>query len=375
MTDVISLLQDMIRCPSVTPKEAGVLGVLEKALIPMGFVCERLIYGEGEERVENLFAKKGTGRPHFCFAGHVDVVPVGGEWTHPPFGAEIEDGRLYGRGAMDMKSGVAAFIKALEGFEFDGSISLLITGNEEGKADYGTPSMLTELAARGEKWDVCLVGEPSGNDEERQVIKTGRRGSLNAVLKVSGAQGHSAYPEKAVNAVEALMDMLTEIRKPLDSGSNDFDPSTLAVTSVDVGNPVSNIIPGYAAARFNARFNDCHTAESLDALIRERIRPVAERTGASFDLETECSSNAFVIQDRAFPKLVADAIEEIAGYRPGESTSGGTSDARFIRHYCPVLESGLVGKGMHGIDESVAVDDVRQQVQIYRRILEKFFKK
>lgn len=375
MTDVISLLQNMIRCPSVTPKEAGVLSVLEKTLIPMGFVCERLIYGEGEERVENLFAKKGRGRPHFCFAGHVDVVPVGGEWTHPPFGAEIEDGRLYGRGAMDMKSGVAAFITALEGFTFDGSISLLITGNEEGKADYGTPSMLTELAARGEKWDVCLVGEPSGNDEERQVIKTGRRGSLNAVLKVSGVQGHSAYPEKAVNALEVLTDMLTEIRKPLDSGSNDFDPSTLAVTSVDVGNPVSNIIPGQAVARFNARFNDCHTADSLDALLRERIRPVAERTGASFDLETECSGNAFVIQDRAFPKLVADAIEEIAGYRPEESTSGGTSDARFIRHYCPVLESGLVGKGMHGIDESVAVDDVHQQVRIYRRILEKFFKK
>lgn len=375
MIDVISLLQEMIRCPSITPKEEGVLSVLENVLKPLGFHCERLIYGDGEERVENLYAKKGSGEPHFCFAGHVDVVPVGEDtWHHDPFAAEIVDGYIYGRGATDMKSGIACFIKAMEGFEFKGTVSLLITGNEEGLATYGTPSMLTELSDRGEKWTTCLVGEPTGNNENSRMIKIGRRGSMNCILTVHGRQGHSAYPHLLINAVEVLMDMLTEVRKPLDQGTKNFDPSTVAVTSVDVGNSVTNIIPGVARGMFNCRFNDAHTAESLEQLFLERIQKVADRFGATFDFEAESSGDAFVVPDGPFPTLVSDAVEEITGSRPVESTSGGTSDARFIQAYCPVLECGLIGQGMHAADENVAVSEVHLLVDVYRRILEKFFK-
>lgn len=374
MTDTISLLQDLIRCPSVTPKEEGVLGVLEKILIPMGFTCERMVFGEGEEQVQNLYAKKGSGNPHFCFAGHVDVVPEGEGWSYPPFGAEIHDGRLYGRGAMDMKSGIACFIKAVEDFSFDkGAISLLITGNEEGLATYGTPAMLDELVRRGESWTACLVGEPCGTEKVGELIKTGRRGSLNAVLTVTGKSGHTGYPHLAVNAVEILTDILAEIRKPLDKGSENFEPSTLSVTSIDVGNPAANVIPSVARAMFNVRFNDLQTFEDLDWLLREKIEMIVEEKDVSYVLETECSGNAFLIPQNEFLKQVVESIKEVTGAAPIESTSGGTSDARFIYKHCPVLECGIPGQGMHGPDESIAVADIDTQIKVYRRILEKFF--
>lgn len=374
MTNAVSFLQKMIRCPSITPKDEGVMAVVEKELEKSGFTCERLVFGSGEEQVQNLYAKKGRGEPHFCFAGHVDVVPVEGQdWTYPPFGAEIHDGRLYGRGAMDMKSGIACFVKALEGFEFKGTVSLMITGDEEGIATYGTPAMLKELSERGEKWTVCLVGEPSGTGFASEYIKTGRRGSYNATLTVYGKGGHTGYPHQAVNALEVLTDMLAQARKPLDEGTQNFQPSTLALTTIDVGNTATNVIPAEAKAKFNIRFNDCHTADSLDKLMVERMAPVAEKAGATFIFESECSGNAFMIPDCRFREEVKEAVEEITGRKPEESTGGGTSDARFIIKHCPVLECGINGQNMHGPNESVAVEDIALQAKIYRRILEKFF--
>ncbi len=374
MSDVVGLLQALIRCPSVTPTDAGVMAIVENELLRLGFSCERMIFGAGKDETQNLYAKKGTGEPHFCFLGHVDVVPVDGQnWDYPPFGAEIHNGRIYGRGAMDMKSGIACFIKALENFTFNGTISLLITGNEEDIPTYGTPAVLKELTGRGEKWTAAIVGEPGGTEATGSVIKTGRRGSLNARLTVTGKSGHTGYTQLAVNPVEALCDILNELRRPLDDGTPDFEPSTLSVTTIDVDNPTPNVIPAAAFAKFNCRFNDLHTAESLTKLLRGRIESAAKKAGVSYDFKTECMADVFICKDRRLPELVRQAIKETTGIEPAESTAGGSSDARFMVKHCPVLECGISGQNMHGANESVAVADLEVQIQIYRRILEKFF--
>lgn len=374
MNDVVNLLRALIRCPSITPVDAGAMDIVQNELARLGFVCERMVFGSGKNETQNLYAKKGTGEPHFCFLGHTDVVPAAGQkWDYPPFGAEIHDGRIYGRGAMDMKSGIACFIKALEDFSFNGTISLLITGNEEDIPTYGTPAVLKELEKRGEKWTAAIVGEPGGTQKTGAVIKTGRRGSLNARLTVKGKSGHTGYTQLAVNPVEALCDILTEIRRPLDNGTPDFEPSTLSVTTIDVGNPTPNVIPAEAFAKFNCRFNDLHTVESLTELLRARTDAAAKKAGVSYDLETECMADVFICKDRRLPELVKQAVKEITGINTVESTDGGSSDARFMVKHCPVLECGVSGQGMHGANESVAIADLAVQVGIYRRILEKFF--
>ena len=373
MINTIDLLQDLIRCPSITPSDAGAMDIVENALRHLGFSCERMVFGSGENETQNLYAKKGNGDPHFCFLGHVDVVGVDGQnWDYPPFGAQIHDGRIYGRGAMDMKSGIACFIKALENFTFNGTISLLITGNEEDIPTYGTPAVLKELTERGEKWTAAIVGEPGGTEPTGAVIKTGRRGSLNARLSVTGKSGHTGYVRLAVNPVEALCDILNEVRKPLDNGTHNFEPSSLSVTTIDVGNQTPNLIPEMASAKFNCRFNELHTVESLTKLLDTRIKTAAEKIGVSYDFKTECMADVFICRDHHLPALVKQAIREITGLDPVESTAGGSSDARFMVKHCPVLECGISGQGMHGANESVAIADLDIQVRIYRRILEKF---
>lgn len=373
--NLVSFLQELIRCPSVTPTDAGVMDIVERELTALGFSCERMFFGTGEDETQNLYAKKGSGNPHFCFMGHVDVVPVSGQaWKYAPFAAEIDSGRLYGRGAMDMKSGIACFIDALNGFEFDGTISLLITGNEEGVPTYGSPAVIKELVKRGETWTAAIVGEPCGTEQTGSIIKIGRRGILNCELTVTGVCGHTGYTQLAINPVEGLCDILAEVRKPLDYGTADFEPSTLAVTSIDVGNKTTNVIPQKAYAKFNCRFNDTYTAETLSALLHERISKVASQIGVKFDFKAECVANVFVCKDEKLIATVTDAIREVTGLKTAPSTAGGSSDARFIYNYCPVLECGISGRNMHGADESVAVSDLETQSLIYRRILEKFFK-
>lgn len=374
MIDLVRLLQELIRCPSITPTDAGVMDIVQRELTALGFSCERMVFGSGKNETQNLYAKKGSGTPHLCFLGHVDVVPVAGQnWDYPAFEGVIRDGRLYGRGAMDMKSGIACFIKALEGFSFNGTVSLLITGNEEDIPTYGTPAVLNALQDRNENWTAALVGEPGGTQQTGSVIKTGRRGSLNAKLTVTGKSGHTGYTHLAVNPVEALCDILNEVRKPLDNGSAHFEPSTLSVTTIDVNNPTPNVIPGTAFAKFNCRFNDCHTVDSLTELLRARIDPIAKKIGVSYVFETQCMADVFFCTDRVFPALVKEAIKEVTGIDTIESTEGGSSDARFMVKYCPVLECGVSGQGMHGANENVALCDLETQTKIYRRILEKFF--
>ena len=386
----VANLTALIRCPSVTPAEGGALGVLDAMLAPMGFKVTRMTASsEGTPDIENLYARLGGDGPHLMFAGHTDVVPVGAEadWTHPPFGAEIKDGRLYGRGAVDMKGGIACFIAALsrlvkEKGALPGSVSLVITGDEEGPGINGTIKLLEWAAGNGERWDAALVGEPTNPDQLGDMIKIGRRGSLSGTITVQGVQGHAAYPHLADNPVRTIIRLADALMDPpFDAGTENFQPSNLEVTSIDVGNPATNVIPAKASARFNIRFNDTWSVETLKAEIEARLAKAAAdnplragRPPAAYELAwTDRPSHVFLTRNDQLTGSLSDAIESVTGRRPALSTTGGTSDARFIKDYCPVVEFGLVGQTMHMVDEHVHIDDLETLTRIYQSFLERWF--
>lgn len=382
--DPVELARALIRCPSVTPAEAGALDLLQRVLEPLGFTCHRLRFeGGGSPPVDNLYAAVGReDGPNFCFAGHTDVVPTGepATWRVDPFGGEIVDGMLYGRGAADMKGAVACFAAAAARFlkthgpDFGGRISLLITGDEEGPAVNGTRRVLDWLKDRGETLDACLVGEPTNPTRLGEMIKIGRRGSLNGRLTVHGVQGHTAYPHLADNPVHRLVRMLNAIiSEPLDEGSAHFQPSTLQVATIDVGNPASNVIPARAQAVFNIRFNDRHRAADIERWLRARFDAALGEGSGRYDLEIAVSGEAFLTPPGPLSDLIADAVEQVLGRRPELSTTGGTSDARFIKDYCPVAEFGLAGQTMHKTDEHVPVADLRALADIYTAVLDGYF--
>ena len=382
-SDPITIARNLIRCPSVTPAEGGALSCLEKILAAAGFAVERVTFSQpGTPDVENLYARIGKASPHLMFAGHTDVVPPGDEaaWSHPPFGGAIMEGTLYGRGAVDMKGGIAACVAAAldhlaaSGGKPKGSISFLIAGDEEGVAVNGTAKLLQWAAQRGERFDHCLLSEPSSRLLLGDSIKIGRRGSLNGVLVVSGRQGHVAYPQLADNPIRGAVELIAALQaEPLDNGSEHFEPSHLEFTSVDVGNPTVNVIPGEVRARFNIRYNDRHTPDSLKKLVQGRAaKAAAERIRFVIRWE-DSNADAFVVAPSPFTDLVAGAIKEVTGLTPEFSTAGGTSDARFIKDYCPVVEFGLVGKTMHQVDERVPTADLLELTTIYRKILDRYF--
>ena len=381
--DPVAIARDLLRCPSVTPAEGGALSFLEGLLKAAGFTVHRMTFKEpGADDVENLYARIGTAAPHLMFAGHTDVVPPGDEkaWKRPPFAGETDGAELYGRGAVDMKGGIACAVAAVldhlgaRGGKPKGSISFLITGDEEGIAVNGTLKLLQWAAERGEKFDHCLLGEPSNVEALGDTIKIGRRGSLNGHLIVTGKQGHVAYPQRAENPIRGLVALIAALQaEPLDNGATQFSPSHLEFTSADVGNKTVNLIPGEARARFNIRFNDKHTLDSLKKLIEQRA---AKAAGGKIKFAFEWApSNAgvFVTKPGPFTDLVTEAIAKITGRKPELSTTGGTSDARFITHYCPVVEFGLVGQTMHQVDERVPVSDLQALTAIYRTIIDRYF--
>ncbi|WP_170588553.1 succinyl-diaminopimelate desuccinylase [Ruegeria arenilitoris] len=378
MTDPVQLTADLIRCPSVTPEEGGALVLLEDILTRAGFTCTRVDRGG----VCNLFARwgdKGHARS-FGFNGHTDVVPVGDEaaWTRPPFGAEIHDGILYGRGATDMKSGVAAFVAAAVDFVRDtppdGAIILTVTGDEEGDAVDGTTALLDYMQARDERMSVCLVGEPTCPNEMGEMMKIGRRGSMTAWFEVTGVQGHSAYPHRARNPLPALARLMDRLAShELDRGTDHFDASTLAVVTMDTGNAATNVIPAQCRGAVNIRFNDLHTGTSLSDWLKAQATDVAAEFGVQIDTRIRVSGESFLTPPGPLSDLVARAVEAETGRRPELSTTGGTSDARFIKDHCPVVEFGLVGRTMHQVDESVPVEQIRQLTAIYARILADYF--
>lgn len=385
VTDVIELTRTLVRCESVTPREAGALQLLEQTLAPLGFACERMDFTQaGTDDVANLYARIGSGGKHFCFAGHSDVVPVGdlSSWTIGPFAAELSGGYLFGRGAADMKGAIAAFTDAAARFlarrgrDCGGSISLLITGDEEGPAINGTVKMLQRLAERGETIDACIVGEPTSSKRFGDMMKIGRRGSMTVDLVVRGVQGHVAYPERLDNAVHRLSAIIEAlVREPIDKGSTHFQPTSLQFTTVDVGNPATNIAPGTAKARFNTRFNDLWTSKTLLAHLKERIERANEALGGTGTVEygVQVSGESFYTPPGPLSDLVAGAVRDIAGVETELSTTGGTSDARFIRNYCPVLEFGLVGESMHKVDEKSAVADLKMLARVYETVLDRYF--
>lgn len=389
-TDPVQNLATLIRCPSVTPAEGGALAAIEAMLAPLGFRVDRMVMSEpGTPDVENLYARIGTEGPHLMFAGHTDVVPVGDEaaWTHGPFSAEIAGGEMYGRGAVDMKGGIACFAAAVARHiekhgPPNGSISFLITGDEEGPSINGTSKLLEWAAARGERWDACLVGEPTNPDQLGDMIKIGRRGSVSGAITVHGVQGHAAYPHLADNptrSVIALADALMD--PPFDAGTADFQPSNLEVTTIDVGNRAVNVIPAKATANFNIRFNDTWTAETVKAEIVRRLDKAAAndrlrpgRAAARYEIKwAERPSHVFLTRDDRLIASLSSAIEAAIGRVPKLSTTGGTSDARFIKDYCPVVEFGLVGQTMHMVDERVAVADLETLTRIYETFLARWF--
>jgi succinyl-diaminopimelate desuccinylase len=376
----VELARDLIRKASVTPADAGALDVLQHRLEAAGFACRRLPFSEpGTPDIDNLYARIGREKPYLLFAGHTDVVPPGdpAKWRADPFAGEIVDGELFGRGAADMKGGIAAFAAAALAFlrenPLKGSIGFLITGDEEGPAINGTAKMLDWMAEQGEAFDHCIVGEPTNPNELGDMIKVGRRGSLNGRLRVIGKQGHVAYPERADNPVGHVLALCAALKaEPLDAGTAWFDASNLEITSIDIGNAATNVIPGEALVRFNVRFNDTWTPNTLKAEIFSRLlraRP-AERFALEFD---PCNAVSFITEPDEFTALVASAIAAETGRRPDYSTSGGTSDARFIAQHGKVLEFGLVGKTMHQIDERVPVADIDALTRIYGRILRDYF--
>ncbi len=372
----VALARALIRRPSVTPLDAGALDVLQTALTALGFRATRLPF----EDIDNLYAEIGDGGPHLCFAGHTDVVPPGdeGDWSAPPFDAIVSDGNLWGRGAADMKAAIASFAsaaaRAVKAGKVKGRLSFLITGDEEGKAVNGTVKMLEWLRAQGIDIDHCLVGEPSNPDAMGDMIKVGRRGSINCWLTVTGKQGHVAYPHRAKNPVPALMRKLLHLSEtPLDEGYERFQPSNLEVTNIHIGNEAHNVIPAKATARFNIRFNPTWTGESIQDWLRDQIEPIAQETGARYTLDCVVSGEAFLTTDMDFLGLLSACVEEKTGRKPELSTSGGTSDARFIKDYAPVAEFGLVGATMHQTDEHVAVGDIELLADIYEAVITKYF--
>ncbi len=381
--DPIALSAELIRRPSVTPADAGALGVLQTALARLGFTCHRLPFAEaGTPDVDNLYARFGARAPNFCFAGHMDVVPPGdpAAWASGPFEPRIENGVLYGRGAADMKSAIAAFAAAAGrvirkyGQALPGSISLLITGDEEGPAINGTVKMLEWLREQNQKLDHCLVGEPTSAEALGDMIKIGRRGSVNVTLSFLGTQGHVAYPHQADNPVPRLLETLRRLYDHvLDKGNEHFQPSNLEVTSIDTGNPAANVIPGQVEARLNIRFNDLHTSKSLAAWIRQECEFVTAKFGGDYRMEISVSGEAFLTPPGAFSALIASAITDITGVRPQLSTTGGTSDARFIKDHCPVVEFGLVGLTQHKANEQTATADVLALADIYEAVMLRYF--
>jgi len=380
--DPVAIARDLVRCRSVTPAEGGALDYLQSLLAKAGFAAHRIVFDEpGTAPVDNLYARIGTARPNLVFAGHTDVVPAGNEasWSHPPFAGDVAGDTLYGRGVVDMKGGIACFVAAAldylvaNGGKPAGSISLLITGDEESVAINGTIKLLKWAAERGEAFDHCILGEPSNVETVGDTIKAGRRGSLNGTLVVTGRQGHVAYPERADNPIRGLMTLMAALQTPLDQGSAHFTPSNLEFTSVDVGNPTVNLIPGEARARFNIRYNDRHSQTALKKLI-ERRAELAAAGRVRFSIEWQPSNaDVFVTKPGPFTDLAIAAIAEVTGRKPSLSTGGGTSDARFIKDYCPVLEFGLVGQTMHAVDENAPVADLKILTAIYRRIIAKYF--
>ena len=377
-TDPVRLTADLIRCPSVTPEEGGALALLERRLAEAGFTCARADRGG----VANLFARwgeKGAAKT-FGFNGHTDVVPVGdaAAWTVDPFGGQERDGVLWGRGATDMKSGVAAFAAAAIDFVKetppDGAVILAITGDEEGDATDGTAALLDWMAAQGERMDVCIVGEPTSRETMGDMIKIGRRGSLVAWFEAQGVQGHSAYPHRAKNPVAAIARLADRLSQTdLDRGTEHFDPTTIALTTIDTGNPATNVIPATCRATVNIRFNDTHTGASLSDWLRDTAAAVARETGVEIATRIKISGEAFLTPPGPLSDLVARAVEAETGRRPALSTTGGTSDARFVKDHCPVVEVGLVGDTMHQVDERVQVAQIRQLAGVYRRILTEYF--
>ena len=387
MTDALSIVRDLIRCPSVTPADAGALGVLENLLKSAGFEVHRITFGEpGTADIDNLYARIGDSAPHITFAGHTDVVPAGDEaaWSHGAFSGDVKDGFVYGRGAVDMKGGIACSVAAVLDYLRDhggkpredgkGSISFLITGDEEDISVNGTIKLLQWAAARRERFDHCVLGEPSNQEVMGDCIKIGRRGSQSGTLIVEGVQGHVAYPHRAQNPVPDIARLIVAISdEPLDRGSAQFQPSNLEFTSVDVGNTATNVIPGQARAKFNIRYNDLHTQDSLRKLVEERLAKAAgNRIRARIEW-LPSNSNVFLTKPGPFTDLAVAAIDEVTGRRPALSTTGGTSDARFIASYCPVIEFGLVGQTMHQVDERAAVADIEKLTKVYRRILDRYF--
>ncbi len=390
VTDPAANLATLIRCPSVTPSEGGALSALEAMLKPLGFAVDRVTATEGgTPDIENLYARLGSDGPHLMFAGHTDVVPVGDEaaWTHGPFSADISDGEMYGRGAVDMKGGIACFAAAVarhieKNGNPQGSISFLITGDEEGPAINGTVKLLEWAAARGERWDACLVGEPTNPDRLGDMIKIGRRGSLSGTITVHGVQGHAAYPHLADSPVRGILALTQALMDPpFDAGTDDFQPSNLEVTTIDVANKAVNVIPAKASARFNIRFNDTWSVDSLKAEIIARLdRASAEsvlrpgRPPVRYDIVwSERPSHVFLTRNNALIASLSGAVQAVTGREPTLSTTGGTSDARFIKDYCPVVEFGLVGQTMHMVDERVAVADLETLTQIYETFISRWF--
>lgn len=374
IADPIPLAQALMRRPSITPAEVGVIGIAEEALKKLGFRTKRYTFGA----VENLYARLGDAAPNFCFAGHLDVVPPGEGWTSDPFSAEIRDGLLFGRGATDMKTAIAAMIAGTENFLQQGaprgSISFLLTCDEEGPAIDGTVRVLEALTNEGEKIDHCIVGEPTSEERVGDMIKNGRRGSLNVAITMDGKQGHVAYPHRARNPVTPLLQTLATLKaRKLDDGAPGFDPSNLEVTSIDVGNPAHNVIPQKATAKLNIRFNTNHTAETLLAWIDETAKANADRVGVSYARVIPSQSLAFYTDPGPFTDLIVASVEEAFGIRPVLATTGGTSDARFIRNYCPVAELGLRNETAHMVDEHCAVDDVRALARCYESVLRRYF--
>ncbi|MFZ4541588.1 MAG: succinyl-diaminopimelate desuccinylase [Rickettsiales bacterium] len=407
MSDVVELAKALIRCPSVTPVTAGVFDIIEAFLVTHGFVATRMLFEqEGTAPVENLYLRYGTSGKNFCFAGHTDVVPVGDEsaWKVPPFAPEVIDGELIGRGAEDMKGAIAAFMIAVRKFlnssplagearwgdgegkthlsrpphpnlppqggkEFHGSISFLITQDEEGVAINGTRKMLEALKAKGERLDVCIVGEPTNPTVLGEMAKIGRRGSVGFSLEVTGKQGHVAYPALADNPITRLVNMLHALKaEALDSGNEFFPPSNLEVTTIDVGNPTTNLIPADARATFNVRFNNLHTGASIEAWVRKHIAPFGPHT-----LTARISGEAFITRDDTLASIVVESVKDVTGMTPALSTTGGTSDARFIKDYCPVIEFGTTGRTSHMVDERVEVKTLEGLAKIYERMLERYF--
>jgi succinyl-diaminopimelate desuccinylase len=377
--NAVDLTSKLIRCESITPNSAGAIELLISYLEPLGFKCKKINFGEGVEKVENLYARFGTKGPNICFAGHVDVVPTGDikKWSMDPFGGEIKQGKIWGRGAADMKSGIAAFLSSVSNFlskekDFEkiGSISFLITSDEEGKAINGTKKVVEWLEEKEEKITACIVGEPTNVSEMGDTIKVGRRGSFTGFLKVKGVQGHVGYPHLADNPINSLIKMLEPFVKIyLDEGTENFQPSSVMITSVDVNNNASNVIPGEVSATFNIRFNNLHTINSLKAMLKNQFNKITQ----NYEFDYYCNAEPFLTNDEFLKSTIEKAIKSVVKINPKQSTSGGTSDARFISKICPVVEFGLVGKTMHKIDENVDVDDITKLVSIYSFFLSNYF--